>query len=37
MDNHLPIIVFNLTQKGNIGRVILGQKIGTVIGGKENV
>ena len=37
MDNHLPIIVFNLTQRGNITRVVLGQKIGTIIGGKRNV
>ena len=37
MDNHLPIIVFNLTQKGNITRVVLGQKIGTIIGGNMNV
>jgi uridylate kinase len=33
MDNHLPIIVFNLTEKGNIKRVVLGQKVGTVIRG----
>ncbi len=33
MDNHLPIIVFNLTEKGNIKRVVLGQKIGTIIRG----
>jgi uridylate kinase len=33
MDNHLPVIVFNLTRKGNIKRVILGQKIGTIIRG----
>jgi uridylate kinase len=33
MDNDLPIIVFNLTQKGNIARVVLGQKLGTIIGG----
>lgn len=33
MDNHLPVIVFNLNRKGNIKRVVLGQKIGTVIGG----
>ncbi len=33
MDNHLPIIVFNLKQKGNIKRVVLGEKIGTIIGG----
>jgi uridylate kinase len=33
MENRLPIIVFNLTQKGNIKRVVLGRKIGTRIGG----
>jgi uridylate kinase len=33
MDNHLPVIVFNLTQKGNIKRVVLGEKIGTMIRG----
>ncbi len=33
MDNHLPIIVFNLSKKGNIKRVILGQKVGTIIRG----
>lgn len=31
MDNNLPIIVFNLTKKGNIKRVILGEEIGTVV------
>ena len=29
MDNKLPIIVFNLTKKGNIKRVLSGEKIGT--------
>ncbi len=31
MDNNLPVIVFNLFQKGNIKRVISGENIGTVI------
>ena len=31
MDNKLPIVVFNLGVKGNIKRVILGEKIGTVV------
>jgi uridylate kinase len=31
MDNKLPIIVFNLFQSGNIKRVLLGEKIGTVV------
>ena len=31
MDNHLPIIVFNLMRSGNIKRVVLGEKIGTKV------
>jgi len=31
MDNKLPIIVFNLTKEGNIKRVIMGEKIGTIV------
>jgi uridylate kinase len=31
MDNKLPIVVFDLTKAGNIKRVILGDKIGTVV------
>lgn len=31
MDNRLPIIVFNLNRQGNIKRVVLGEKIGTVV------
>ncbi|MDD5692836.1 MAG: UMP kinase [Candidatus Omnitrophica bacterium] len=31
MDNCLPIIVFNLNREGNIKRVVLGEKIGTVV------
>lgn len=31
MENNLPIIVFNLTQKGNFKRVILGEEIGTKV------
>jgi len=31
MDNKLPIVVFNLNKEGNIRRVILGEKIGTVV------
>jgi uridylate kinase len=30
-DNKLPIIIFNLTHKGNIKRVVLGESIGTII------
>ena len=31
MDNNLPLIVFNLTKSGNLKRVVLGEKIGTVV------
>ena len=31
MDNQLPIVVFNLMKNGNIRRVIMGEKIGTVV------
>jgi len=31
MDNHLPIVVFNLNKPGNIKRVILGENIGTIV------
>ncbi len=31
MDNSLPIIVFNLLQKGNIKRAIYGEAIGTIV------
>lgn len=31
MDNNIPIIVFDLTQKGNIKRAVLGENIGTVV------
>ena len=31
MDNHLPIIVFNIKGRGNIKRVIQGEKIGSLV------
>ncbi len=31
MDNKLPIIVFNLKEHGNIKKVVLGEKIGTIV------
>ncbi|ORJ59529.1 UMP kinase [Geothermobacter hydrogeniphilus] len=33
MDNQLPIVVFDLTEKGNIRRVVLGENIGTTVKG----
>jgi uridylate kinase len=35
MGQKLPIIVFNLREKGNIKRVIFGQNVGTLISGEE--
>lgn len=32
MDNGVPIVVFDLLKEGNIERVILGEKIGTLVG-----
>jgi len=35
MDNNIPIIVFNITQRNNIRRVLMGEDIGTIVqGGK---
>jgi len=31
MDNGLPIVVFNLEDEGNIGKVLAGEKIGTMV------
>jgi uridylate kinase len=33
MDNELPIIVFNLKEKGHIRRILLGEKLGTLVKG----
>jgi len=33
MDNRMPIVVFNLKQRGNIKKVIFGEKIGSIIRG----
>jgi uridylate kinase len=35
MDNHLPIVVFDLLAEGNIARAVLGEKIGTVVSADE--
>lgn len=36
MENKIPIIIFNLMKPGNIEKIILGKKIGTLIGGTKN-
>ena len=35
MDNDLPIVVFNLTKRGNILKAVLGERIGTVVHGAK--
>ena len=35
MDNEKPIIVFDLTKDGNILKVVMGESIGTYVGGKK--
>jgi len=34
MDNNLPVVVFNLTQRGNIRKVVCGETIGTIVKGE---
>jgi len=34
MDNEMPIVVFDMTQPGNIVRAVHGEPIGTLIGGE---
>ncbi|MBD2461708.1 UMP kinase [Oscillatoria sp. FACHB-1407] len=36
-DNNIPIIVFDLSGKGNIKRALLGEPIGTIVGGSCEV
>ena len=36
MDNQIPIVVFNLKEKDNIKKILLGEKIGTRIGGSQD-
>jgi len=31
MDNRLPIVVYDLKRKGNLRRVVMGQKVGTIV------
>lgn len=35
MDNNLPIIVFNIFDKGSMTRILMGDPLGTVITGRE--
>jgi len=31
MDNKMPIIVFDLSRTGNLKRVVLGEKVGSLV------
>jgi uridylate kinase len=33
MDNGMPIVVFNLNRPGNIKRVVMGERVGSTVGG----
>ena len=35
MDNNLPMIIFDMTHRDNIKKVVLGEKIGTIVQGGE--
>ena len=35
MDNHLPIVVFDLGEKGSLKRLVQGDAIGTLIHAQE--
>jgi uridylate kinase len=35
MDNDLPIIVYDLKKKGNLGRIVMGERVGTIVNQKE--
>lgn len=36
MDNNLPMIIFDMTHRDNIKKVVLGEKIGTIVMGGED-
>jgi len=33
MDNRIPLLVFNLNERGNIKRAVMGENVGTYVGG----
>lgn len=36
MDNGIPLVVFSLATPGNIRRAVMGEEIGTYVGGEQN-
>ncbi|KAF8404396.1 hypothetical protein HHK36_009279 [Tetracentron sinense] len=35
-ENNIPVVVFNLSKPGNISKAIMGERVGTLIGGTRN-
>ncbi|OAT85924.1 UMP kinase [Desulfotomaculum copahuensis] len=35
MDNRIPLVVFNLNREGNIKRAVMGENVGTYVGGDQ--
>jgi uridylate kinase len=35
MDNRMPIIIFDMNSPGNIKRVVLGERVGSIVGAKQ--
>jgi uridylate kinase len=31
MEQHIPIVVFKLLERGNLAKVLLGQEVGTIV------
>ena len=36
MDNDIPLIVFSITEEGNIKRAVTGENIGTIVKGNKH-
>ncbi|XP_057497138.1 uridylate kinase PUMPKIN, chloroplastic-like isoform X1 [Actinidia eriantha] len=36
-ENNIPVVVFNLNEPGNIANAIIGERVGTLIGGHEHL
>jgi uridylate kinase len=36
-ENNIPIVVFDLTVSGNIQRAVMGESVGTIVGGRCEV
>ena len=36
MDNAMPVIVFNLTKRGHMKRVVMGEPVGTIVEGEDH-